>query len=226
MSAWDGSPGAPDSHPGLAHRTTPRAPARAPTSIQNPNLHLTSSINHRSRRLHLHFSTHPLLTAYHITEHPCQILGSLRKYKRVKDTTEKMITKCSSGVWPAWIGSVPETPALNLFTNLFPSSFKLLLKASPLGSLPRSTKLLAASVGWPCLNRVLPGVFLTHLPPQRALSLVRHSQPLGQASVSSPALGEGTLPPSRPPSLPPHPGGPVCPNSRHVLDIYLTLILY
>lgn len=102
-----------------------------------------------------------------------------------------MISKGSFGAPPAWIGSTPQTPALNLFTSLFLSSFKLLLKASPLGSLPRSTKLLAATRDWPCLNLVLPWVFLTHLthlPPPRALGLVLHSQRLGQASTSSPGF--------------------------------------
>lgn len=38
--------------------------------------------------LHLHVSAHPLSTAYPITKHPCQTLGSLRKHMRMKDTTE------------------------------------------------------------------------------------------------------------------------------------------
>lgn len=94
--------------------------------------------------------------------------GIFKEIQKSERHNSEMITKCSSGVWPVWIGSMPETPALNLFTNLFLSPFKLLLKASPLGSLPRSAKLLAASVGWPCLNLVLPGVLLTHLPPRSA----------------------------------------------------------
>lgn len=89
-----------------------------------------------------------------------------------------MISKSSFGVSPAWIDSTPEAPALNLFTNLF-LPFKLLLEAFPLGRLPRSTKLLAATGGWPCLNLVLPWVFLTHLPPQWALSLIRPPLPRG-----------------------------------------------
>lgn len=126
-----------------------------------------------------------------------------------------MISKGSSGAPPAWIGSTPQTPALNLFTSLFLSSFKLLLKASPLGSLPRSTKLLAATRGWPCLNLVLPWVFLTHLPPPRALGLVLHSQRPSfhflSWLLSKKQRGLCCL--------------PVCPNFSHILDIYLILIL-
>lgn len=99
-----------------------------------------------------------------------------KEIQKSERRNRKTISKCSFGVSPAWIGDTPETPALNLFTNLFISSFKLLLKASPPGCLPRSTKLLAATGGWPSLNLVLPWVFLTHLPPQWALSLVLHSQ--------------------------------------------------
>lgn len=144
--------------------------------------------------------------------------GIFKEIQKSERHNRKMITKCSSGVLPVWIGSVPETPALNLFTNLFRSSFKLLLKASPLGSLPRSAKLLAASVGWPCLNLVLPWVFLTHLPPQWALSLVRHSQLQGQDFASSPGFRVGTFPVLS--CL------PVCPNASHMLDIYFVLMLY
>lgn len=129
-----------------------------------------------------------------------------------------MISKVSFGALPAWIGSPPQTPTLNLFVSLFFSSFKLLLKASPLGSLPRSTKLLAATGGWPCLNLVLPWVFLTHRPPQRALGLVLHSQWLSQAFASSPGFCARMI--SGLPCL------PVCPNSSHTLDIYLILIFY
>lgn len=130
----------------------------------------------------------------------------------------EMTSKVSSGALPARIGSTPQTPTLNLFTSLFLSSFKLLLKASPLGSLPRSTKLLAATGDWPCLNLVLPWVFLTHLPPQRALGLVLHSQWLSQAFASSLGFCARTI--SGPSCL------PVCPNSSHTLDIYLILIFY
>lgn len=189
-----------------------------PIVLGAEHLHLTSSTKNWSQQTPFAFECTPTLDSLSYNQTPVPDSGIFKEIQKSERHNRKMITKCSFGVLPVWIGSVPETPALNLFTNLFRSSFKLLLKASPLGSLPRSTKLLAASVGWPCLNPVLPWVFLTHLPPQWALSLVCHSQLLGQAFASSPGFWAGTLPVRS--CL------PVCPNSSHAFDIYFMLILY
>lgn len=90
-------------------------------------------------------------------------LGIFKEIQKSERHNRKKISKCFFGALPAWIGGMPEPPALNLFTNLFLSPFKLLLKAS-LGSLPRPTKPLAASLGWPCLNLAPPWVSLTQPP--------------------------------------------------------------
>jgi hypothetical protein len=69
------------------------------------------------------------LPAYHITKHPCQILGSLRKYKSERHNRKKDDNQASFGAVPVWIGSVLDSPTLNLLTSLFLSLIQAALKA-------------------------------------------------------------------------------------------------
>lgn len=120
------------------------------------HLRLISGTNNPVQQLSFAFSCTPTLHSLSYNQTPMPDSGIFKEIHKSERHNRTMISKGSFGALPGWIGSTPQTPALNLLTNLFLPSFKLLLKASPLGSLPRSTKPTAATRGWPCLNLVLP----------------------------------------------------------------------
>lgn len=54
--------------------------------------------------------------------------GIFKAIQKSERHNRKTITKRSFGILPEWIGSLPETPALSLFTNLFLSLTQAALK--------------------------------------------------------------------------------------------------